>query len=187
MNRRQQRIQVRQVRLREQGYDSYRAYLNSPAWRDVRNRYRASDLPQVCMCGSDQYQLHHATYDRVGHEALDDLIPLCRACHAQAHLLEAAGVIDLDLKGFYYDAARAAANRIARLEREADAQSQVGTDNEQMRFVANHRRKQDARVAMLKARRKETPEQREARVAQAIRDHAGRDEPTAPHANRVRL
>lgn len=101
------RARLREVRLRELGYDTYSAYLSSSAWRDVKARYRASDLPQICMCGETKVQLHHTTYERVGREELEDLIPLCHDCHATAHDLEAAGVIDLDLQGFYYDPERA--------------------------------------------------------------------------------
>lgn len=115
------RARVREVRLRELGYDNYSAYLKSPAWRDLKAQYRASDLPQICMCGSDEVQLHHTTYERVGAERLDDLIPLCRHCHTQAHVLEAQGVIELDLKGFYYDAERAAANALLEDARKARA------------------------------------------------------------------
>lgn len=105
--KRQERAMVREVRLRELGYRNYPAYLQSAAWRDVRQRYRASDLPQVCMCGDPDVQLHHTTYERVGRELLEDLIPLCQPCHTQAHLLEAEGVIGLDLVGFYFDPERA--------------------------------------------------------------------------------
>lgn len=119
--RRQHRALVRETRLRELGYDTYDAYLRSPAWRDVRERYRASDLPQVCMCGDTKVDLHHTTYDHVGRERLEDLVPLCRACHVQAHVLEAQGVIELDLKGFYYDPERAAANALREDARKAQA------------------------------------------------------------------
>lgn len=101
------RARVRETRLRELGYDTYDAYLRSAAWRDVRRRYFASGLPQICMCGEAKVHLHHTTYERVGRELLEDLIPLCRDCHTMAHDLEAAGIIDLDLKGFYYDPERA--------------------------------------------------------------------------------
>lgn len=83
------RARVREARLRELGYDTYSAYLASPAWRDLKRRYRASGRPQICMCGETKFQLHHTTYDRVAHD------------------LEAAGIIELDLKGFYYDPERA--------------------------------------------------------------------------------
>jgi hypothetical protein len=116
---------IRQMRLREVGYDSYDAYLKSAAWRDVKERYRASDLPQICMCGATEVDLHHVTYDRVGREELEDFVPLCRACHTQAHILEQEGIIELDLKGFYYDAERAAENAIVEAERKAKAAAEA--------------------------------------------------------------
>lgn len=97
------------------------AYLGSRAWRQVRERYKASDLPQVCRCGATRWQLHHTTYERVGRERLEDLIPLCSECHATAHALERAGVIDLDLFGFYYTFERALQNFKAEEARKAQA------------------------------------------------------------------
>ncbi len=96
----------RQERLRQLGFESYAAYLESPQWRKVRAEYQASELAQACMCGSIEIQLHHKTYDRVGEEHLDDLEPLCRDCHAIVHVLERRGDIELDLAGLY-DPARA--------------------------------------------------------------------------------
>jgi len=31
--------------------------------------------------------LHHATYERLGAEAHDDLVPMCRACHEALHFI----------------------------------------------------------------------------------------------------
>lgn len=101
------RAAAREVRLKGLGYSSYSAYLGSPAWRDVKRRY-FEEHPRLCMCGETDVQLHHTTYDRVGAELLDDLVPLCSECHAHVHVLEAAGVIGLDLQGFYFDPERAA-------------------------------------------------------------------------------
>ena len=112
---------IRELKLRELGYDSYNDYLRSPAWRDVKRRYREA-YPMICMCGSTKVEIHHKTYDRVGKEDLDDLVALCRDCHEQAHLLEAAGVIGLDLNGFYYDLQRALDYAPVREAREAKAQ-----------------------------------------------------------------
>lgn len=106
---RRRRIE-RAVRLRELGFDSYLAYLRSPHWARVKARYRASDLPQECMCGETEVDLHHCTYERVGAERLDDLRPLCRRCHNAVHVLERRGDVGLDLAGLY-DRARAARNR----------------------------------------------------------------------------
>ena len=99
--KRELRARVRETKLAELGYASYSDYLKSATWRDVKQRYRESDLSQICMCGETKVDLHHTTYERVGREELEDFVPLCRLCHEQAHILEASGVIELDLKGFY--------------------------------------------------------------------------------------
>lgn len=105
-------------RLAALGFDSYRRYLGSAHWREVKERYRASDRPQECYCcgDPDKVHLHHKTYARIGAELLDDLVPLCRRCHSLVHVLERRGDIGLDLAGLLdevraeqYAAARAAA------------------------------------------------------------------------------
>jgi 5-methylcytosine-specific restriction endonuclease McrA len=70
---------------------SYAQYLRSEHWLKLRARYRASRrLPQKCLgCGNPRFELHHRSYQRVGHELLTDLVPLCRACHQKVHDIEA--------------------------------------------------------------------------------------------------
>lgn len=103
------RAQARAARLNRRGFNSYAAYLSSPAWAAVRKKYRDSGRPMVCLCGDERVQLHHLTYARVGgDEHLDDLQPLCPACHQIVHALERRRTIDLDLTGFAYDETRAA-------------------------------------------------------------------------------
>lgn len=73
-------------RVRALGFKTYRDYLRSPHWRDMQARYRASRLPQACLgCNEPNFQLHHRSYVRLGHELLEDLIPLCDECHYQVH------------------------------------------------------------------------------------------------------
>lgn len=187
-NRREERAMVRQVRLREVGYDTYAAYLKSPAWRDLKARYRASDRPQICMCGEVKVDLHHTTYERVGREELDDLVPLCRDCHTQAHILEAEGIVELDLKGFYYDTDRAAHNTLAEAVRKQRARQE---------YLAHDpvRVAQETRVAKSKERararrpwlRDETPEQADARRARATAARIAKQQrsTTEKHAARV--
>ncbi len=48
------------------------------------------------MCGrlwvERRDDMHHRTYDRLGHETHDDLIPMCRLCHRALHeLLDGPG------------------------------------------------------------------------------------------------
>jgi len=60
----------------------YLAYIRSAAWRARRERalrlagYRC----QVCGEGG-RLEVHHRTYERLGHEADADLTVLCRWCH----------------------------------------------------------------------------------------------------------
>jgi hypothetical protein len=64
----------------------YATYIRSAEWQAVRERYRASKMPQACVvCGKWQVELHHRTYIRLGRERLTDLMPLCREHHKEAH------------------------------------------------------------------------------------------------------
>lgn len=88
-------------KLQALGYSSYDSYLASSHWRDMRKRYReAADRPQNCInCGSEHFELHHTTYERLGAEELDDIAPLCRDCHQLVHVLERRGDSDLAMSG----------------------------------------------------------------------------------------
>lgn len=69
----------------------YRYYINSPAWRQVRDRYWASKLPKSCyVCDAPRrpgMHLHHRTYKNLGAERLMDLVPVCPTCHDHIHEL----------------------------------------------------------------------------------------------------
>jgi hypothetical protein len=64
----------------------YHGYLQSDAWRQRRRDaiQRADGRCQVCN-GSGPLEVHHRTYERLGHESPGDLTVLCRACHARFH------------------------------------------------------------------------------------------------------
>ncbi len=77
------------VHLKRLGFATYREYLTSDHWRDVKARYAASDLPKFCIGCSAPYQvLHHRTYTRLGKEMLLDFVPLCHGCHEKIHEFE---------------------------------------------------------------------------------------------------
>lgn len=65
---------------------SYAEYLRSPHWMATRAKAirRAGNRCQVCN-GSERLEVHHRTYDRIGHESAGDLIVLCRECHQTFH------------------------------------------------------------------------------------------------------
>lgn len=87
---------IRNKLLVVRGYATYGIYLRSQAWKEFKHRYRLSDRPQHCLvCEGKRYQLHHVTYDRVGQELLDDVMPLCRKHHETLHGLLSAGGLRL--------------------------------------------------------------------------------------------
>ena len=67
---------------------SYEDYLRSPAWRHKRERRLKLDGYTCQQCGktSMDYRLevHHLTYERLGHERMEDLLTLCILCHPVA-------------------------------------------------------------------------------------------------------
>jgi 5-methylcytosine-specific restriction endonuclease McrA len=65
---------------------SYIEYLESANWKKLREKVLERDGHRCAKCGKpDRLQAHHRTYDRVREENLDDLITLCRTCHAAVH------------------------------------------------------------------------------------------------------
>lgn len=60
----------------------YYEYIASSEWAAKRKRAldRDNHECQTCLNGAD-LEVHHKTYERLGHERLSDLITLCRSCH----------------------------------------------------------------------------------------------------------
>lgn len=68
---------------------AYSEYLSTEHWKDVRDRAlkRAKNRCQLCN-GADGLQVHHRTYENIGHEHQEDVIVLCRECHKRHHFSE---------------------------------------------------------------------------------------------------
>jgi hypothetical protein len=71
-------------------HERYDEYLQSDQWLSIRQQVLRRDNFRCRHTGKlsrpgDPLQVHHLTYDRVGCEALDDLITLCRSSHRQLH------------------------------------------------------------------------------------------------------
>lgn len=67
---------------------TYFQYTNSEHWKQVRNRFykRLNHKSQCEACKSKKkLNLHHKTYERIGHEKLSDLALLCNLCHRRVH------------------------------------------------------------------------------------------------------
>lgn len=66
--------------------DGYQRYLQSAAWKTTRrlalerNGYRCSGCDET-----EHLEVHHLTYERLGHERPTDLMVLCGFCHAREH------------------------------------------------------------------------------------------------------
>src|SRR5215203_4685195 len=83
----------------------YRLYIHSQSWRSTRNRARQRANYQCQRCGRKRdLEVHHLTYDRLGHEWDEDLTVLCTLCHRLHHL----GVVEASPSGVYLKLGRQA-------------------------------------------------------------------------------
>lgn len=72
-------------------YADYREYIESASWSEIRLRRIKLDRFTCQMCGTAKnLVVHHITYDRLGHEDINDLITLCHDCHEKVHGLDIA-------------------------------------------------------------------------------------------------
>ena len=64
----------------------YAAYLKTEHWQTAarRARERARHRCQLCNDG-EKLDVHHRTYERLGHEEDEDLTVLCSTCHERFH------------------------------------------------------------------------------------------------------
>lgn len=78
--------QREQQEKNEQWWAWYDQYLQSPQWREKRNKALARDghVCQACL-ERKAVQVHHKTYDHVGNEPLFDLESVCTECHRKLH------------------------------------------------------------------------------------------------------
>lgn len=62
------------------------AYYKTPHWKKVAfaARLGADHRCQICHKAENPLEVHHNTYERLGHEVPKDLIALCRQCHKWA-------------------------------------------------------------------------------------------------------
>ena len=67
--------------------EEYSEYLQSDHWQTVREERLEYDHHQCVFCGTtNDLQVHHITYDRLGSEDVPhDLVTLCRTCHFKLH------------------------------------------------------------------------------------------------------
>jgi len=65
----------------------YKEYLETGEWQNARKRALKAAGYKCQLCGAENTELdvHHNNYDRLGLERPDDIIVLCKACHAKQH------------------------------------------------------------------------------------------------------
>ena len=69
--------------------EQYREYLQTPGWKLRRGRAMRSAEYKCRICNTNYtLNVHHRTYERLGHEHDADLIVLCKECHKLFHGIE---------------------------------------------------------------------------------------------------
>ena len=65
----------------------YRDYLRTPEWRVTRAAAleRAGHSCSLDVTHTEELEVHHRTYERLGRELAADLVVLCQVCHALHH------------------------------------------------------------------------------------------------------
>lgn len=84
----EQTLASRHARLKpsaEAFYSAYDEYLRSTVWMVKRQICLETRFGRCAHCDAEAQQAHHLTYERVGNEHPDDLLPLCATCHQRAH------------------------------------------------------------------------------------------------------
>jgi hypothetical protein len=75
----------------ENARPEYLEYLKSASWRVTRNRALMLADYRCERCNSKRdLQVHHRTYERLGHEWDQDLEVLCGGCHGDHHTIQSA-------------------------------------------------------------------------------------------------
>jgi len=65
---------------------TYVDYLASPSWQARREMTIAAAGGRCMLCyAAGALEVHHRTYERLGHELPSDLIALCSTCHEAYH------------------------------------------------------------------------------------------------------
>ena len=73
---------------------TYKEYLASPAWRQLRELALQRDQYCCRLCtNTEQLEVHHRHYENFGREDLNDLTTLCRTCHDLVHRSPTAAAV----------------------------------------------------------------------------------------------
>lgn len=88
LSEKRQKAKEEKQRARYGGYLSYQEYLKSDIWKNKRTEIFILYDYKCYVCGDNkELHCHHKSYDRVGKELNEDLVPLCKLCHDFLHWL----------------------------------------------------------------------------------------------------
>jgi 5-methylcytosine-specific restriction endonuclease McrA len=80
------REQFNERRKEKKPKDYYQnVYLKSYEWSNKRNEVLKRDNNKCVCCSGNATQVHHITYNDVYREKLEQLISVCKECHAKIH------------------------------------------------------------------------------------------------------
>lgn len=85
--------EARELVVASLGFLSYKAYLGSKLWKDIRQRVLATTEGKCKYCGRIATQVHHSSYDKktmIG-ERITDLHPVCITCHENGEYFAKGG------------------------------------------------------------------------------------------------
>lgn len=83
----------RNYKLRALGHDSYKDYLKSKHWKELKKKKRDTRKAKCRVCHTEKnLNLHHRTYKSIGNEHVGDVIWLCADCHNETHKLAQSGL-----------------------------------------------------------------------------------------------
>ncbi len=73
--------------LKELGFKTYKQYLRSDLWQNVREKVFRLNGRQCWCCTKKAKVIHHLKYTKrsLTGKSVDNLVPLCRKCHYKIH------------------------------------------------------------------------------------------------------
>lgn len=64
----------------------YSKYIVSESWKNFTKRFYKKNKKECASCsGKTEIDIHHMTYERLGHELMEDVVALCNDCHFSFH------------------------------------------------------------------------------------------------------
>jgi len=98
---------VRKCALALLGFKTYKAYLSSTLWGDIRRKV-LTEMPRCRGCGGHATSVHHNRYnlEDLDGRCFDHLIPVCGTCHSRAEFTKKGVKVDPKMATNHLDGIR---------------------------------------------------------------------------------